>query len=278
MARRMYVVQQKQIDAAAKDAANSAHQRRRSDSTSSDEEAPMRFNNLQEAAHKLAQARLAKLHDEHAQNREYLDYYGNTPKTSRLSIRGRARQRASSDGSIDDDRQQSERIRAEMSLFSSNVSQIDEQKRKRDREALMAIAQRNVAKSLQGMDERVYAETGKASQAMMNDWEVKAHAAAQQSSDTRMENYGKIDIGGGKFINQSAVDLVAARNVQPILDEINEKAELQRVRQAELQMEQEAAKRAAEAEKARQKEIKEVNKKLKGKYMEHSIWHISKLT
>lgn len=265
MAKSMYNHQQKQIDAAsaAQRGAMAAHQRSPS-IESADEVQPMRFNNLQEAAQRLAQERLAKLHDEHSKNREYHDYYGSTPQThSRLSIRGRTRRRASSDGSIDEDREQSNKIRAQMSLFSTNLSQGDEKKRQQDREALIAAAQRNVTKSLHGMDEKVFAETGKITPSLLSEWEVKAHAAAQAKSDTRMENYGKVSIGGGKFINQSAVDLVARRNVQPVLDEINEKAQAERERVAAEKMEQETQARKAAEEKAREREKQEIEKKLK---------------
>ena len=78
-----------------------------------------------------------------------------------------------------------------------------------------------------------------------------------------MENYGKVSIGGGKFINQSAVDLVARRNVQPVLDEINEKAQAERERVAAEKMEQETQARKAAEEKAREREKQEIEKKLK---------------
>jgi Eisosome protein 1 len=266
MAKQIYNHQQKQIDAAsaAHSGAMAAHHRRPSSPESADDAQPMRFNNLQEAAQKLAHERLAKLHDDHAKNREYRDYYGNTPKTpSRLSIRGRTRRRASSDGSMDEDREQSHKIRAQMSLFSSNLSQVDAKKRQQDREALIATAQRNVTKSLHGMDEKVFADTGKVAPSLLSEWEVKAHAAAQIKSNTRMENYGKVNIGGGKFISQRAVDLVAQRNVQPVLDEINEKAEAERERVAAAKSEQETQVRKAAELKAREKEKKEIDRKLK---------------
>ncbi|KAE8442441.1 hypothetical protein EG329_003342 [Mollisiaceae sp. DMI_Dod_QoI] len=265
MAKKMYNHQQQQIDAAsdAQRGAQAAHHRRPSSVYSTDEVQPMRFNNLQEAAQKLAQERLAKLHDEHMTNREYRDYYGSSPKpASRLSIRGRTRYRSASLGNSDD-LAQSNKIRAQMSMFSNNLSQVDAKKRQQDREALIAAAQRNVTKSLHGMDEKVFQDTGKIAPSLLSEWEVKAHAAAQAKSDTRMENHGKIHIGGGKFINQSAVDLVAARNVQPVLDEINEKADAERERQAALKLEQETQKRKETDRKTREKEEKDINKKLK---------------
>lgn len=265
MARNMYTQQQKQFEAASA-APRGSRNRRFSTSTSSDEVQPMRFGNLQEAAQKLAQERLAKLHDEHAQNREYRDYY--TPASapmSRLTGRGRTRRRAASDGSMNNDKEQSNRIRAQMSQFSSNVSQVDAKKRQQDRDALIAAAQRNVTKKLHGMDERVFADTGKVPPSLLSEWEVKAHTAAQEKSDARMENYGKVHVGGGKFVNQSDIDEVAQKNVQPVLDDIQEKADAEKERQAALKAEQETEARRAAERKERDRESKELNKKLKRK-------------
>lgn len=280
MAKQMYNYQQTHIDAAA-DAhhgAVAAHGRRDSVSTMGEEAQPMSFVNLQEAAQKLAHERLAKLHDEHSKNREYRDYYSSEGAAaaskhssyappSKLTIRGRQRRRASSTGTADSDQEQSNRIRAQMSMFSSNLSQVDTKKRQHDREALIAAAQRNVTKSLHGMDEKVFAETGKIGPSLLSEWEVKAHAAAQAKSDSRMENFGKVNIGGGKFVNQSAIDLVAQKNVQPVLDEINEKAEQERVRQTEIKLEQDTQRRKDAEKKTQEKEKKDINKQLKRKFI-----------
>jgi hypothetical protein len=269
MAKQMYSMQQKKIDKPSKaygndikSAASSAHSRLPSGSTADSEITPKRFNSLQEAAQKLAQERLAKLHDENLRNRQYRDYYGGSQRhKSRLSI---GRRRARSEGSVNDDKVQLEEIRIQMRLFSSSLSKVDARKREVDRESLIAIAQRNVAASLRGMDQKILDDKGKVTPSILNEWEVKAHTAAQRNSESRMENYGKIDIGGGKYIDQSLVDQIAARNVLPVLEEINVRAEQDRVRKAESKLEQEAKKRAVEAKKLREKEIKEANKILKG--------------
>jgi hypothetical protein len=272
MAQGMYKRQQKQSEALMSNQSQSgavaaAHKRTSSMSSVNTDVEPMSFNNLQEAAHKLAQERLTKLHDEHAKNREYRDYYGNNKQPSKLSIRGRTRRRASSDGKLYEDREQHDKIRAQMSIFSQNVQEVDAKKQRQDREALLAAAQRNVTQTLHGMDEKVLAETGKSSPSQFSGWEVgsKARAVAQAKSEVRMENYGKVDIGGGKYIDQAAIDLVAIRNVQPVLDEINQKAEAERERQAALKADQEAEARKAAEKKQREKETKEINKKLKRK-------------
>ncbi|CAD6441897.1 950b8189-ec1c-4df8-9a77-be5e0b8ac686 [Sclerotinia trifoliorum] len=263
MAKRMYNQQQKQLDAAshAQSGAVAAHGQRRLSIDSDDEPTPMRFNNLQEKAQQLAHERISRMTTEDIQNREYRDYYGGTPSlSSKLSIRGRTRRRASS---YDEDRHQSEKIRAQMSLFSSNISQVDEKKRQRDREALLAAAQRKVNDRIHEMDEKVFAQTGKVAPSLLNEWELKAHEAAQAKSEARLENYGKVDIGGGKFVDQSVIDAAAAKIIQPVLDDMNSKADAKRFQDAAMKLDEEHRRRKSQEAKMREKEEKEITKKLK---------------
>lgn len=222
----------------------------------------MPVTNLEEAAKKLAAERLAKLYDEHA---AYREYYGTNAPTHRSSLRGRARRRTSSMSQLaDEDDARASRIRAEMSLFNKNIEQVDTKKRQKDREALLAAAQKNVRASMHGLDEKVFAQTGRVPSSMMEEWEAKAHAAAEAESKARMVNYGKVNIGGGKYVDQDEVNAVASRNVQPLLDDINEKAELHRARQEEARVDREMARRRAEDDKAREKEWKIEFKKIRG--------------
>ncbi|KAG8525492.1 uncharacterized protein KY384_009136 [Bacidia gigantensis] len=243
MAKKMFEVQQKQKEESAvlaqsdsRYAASAAGDRPQSSASSSGDTAPPRYTNLEEAAKKLAAERLAKLHDEHA---AYRDYYGaQKPQGRRISIRGR--RRASSDGQVgdDSDEERSRQIRNQMSLFSNNIAQVDLKKRKNDRESLMAAAQRNVRASMTAQDARVFNETGKVSPAMMAEWEAKAKAKAEADSESRMVNHGMVSIGGGKFLDQSEVNAIAAAKVQPTLDEITETAERHRERDEELRQQQ----------------------------------------
>lgn len=273
MAKKMYNQQQKQIDANshAQSGAVAAHGQRRLSIDSDDEPAPMQFNNLQAKAQQLANERISKMTTEESQNRQYRDYYGGTPSiSSKLSMRGRTRRRASS---VDDDRHQSEKIRAQMNLFSSNLSRVDEQKRKRDREALIAAAQRNVNDRIHEMDEEVFEHTGKVAPSLLSEWELEAHKAAQAKSDARLENFGKVDIGGGKFVDQSVIDAAAAKKIQPVLDDMNTKADAKRYHDAELKLEEETRRRKSQDAKAREKEEKEIAKKLKRKLLSsHQEW------
>ncbi|KAI8234325.1 hypothetical protein K4K55_004782 [Colletotrichum sp. SAR 10_96] len=261
MAKKMYSQQQKMVDQK-----REAH-RQSSDMSPTDNQ-PRPYVNLQEAAYKLAQERLSKLSEEHQRNREYQEYYGNGSSANqpqrRFTMKGKLRRRSSSDGDIkDEDKEQSERIRRQMSIFSSNLSKVDEQKRAKDREALMAAAQRNVRARLQGMDEKISAETGMVPPSTMTDWEFKAHLAAQAKHSVPNENEGKLDIGGGMFMDQALIDEIAAKRVQPVLDEINEKAAIEKERQEIAKAEAEAKKRDEEKRKERDREIKEINRKIR---------------
>lgn len=282
MAKQMYEIQQKAIDDAASDgkgdshhAANSVQHRQASVASSEDPKSVPQYVNLQEAAQKLAAERLAKLHDEHA---AYRNYYGATqPVQKRLSIRGRPRRRASSDGNTPKaDEERSKVIRNQMSMFKDELAQVDANKRQKDRDALMAAAQRNVRASMTGLDERVYNETGKASPAMTEGWEAKAKARAKADSDARMVNHGRVNIGGGKFLDQSEVDAIAAGRVQPTLDEITEKAEKQRARDEELRQQQLERERIAADKITDQKErdlkTKEEWKRFRGKCLNLRVW------
>lgn len=226
---------------------------------------PNQYMNLQDAAYKQAQARLAKLHDEHHQNRELQEYYGNekTSPKNRNSVISKLRRRGSDSDDSVDDRQQSERIREQMSVFSTKLSQVDKEKREKDREALLAAAQRNVKARLHGMDEKVYQQTGRANPSLITDWEAKAQKAAQIRHDSRTENKGKIDVGGGMFMTQQEIDDIASKRIQPVLDDINDKAETERERQEVLKLEEQARREEAEKQKSRDREAKDIVKKTK---------------
>ncbi|KAL9098532.1 MAG: hypothetical protein Q9187_009643, partial [Circinaria calcarea] len=133
-----------------------------------------------------------------------------------------------------------------MSIFNDKLAQVDAKKRQKDRDSLLAAAQRNVAARMHGLDEKVFAETGKVSPAMASEWETKARARAEAESSARMANHGKVNIGGGKYMDQSEVEAIAAARVQPTLDEITEKAEVQRAKDEQLRQEAEERRRIAE--------------------------------
>jgi hypothetical protein len=267
MAKRMYNQQQRLTEQTKKAHASypaTPRRTRSSSSLSSDEVAPMQFTTLQDAAYKLAQERLSKLHEANLRNREYQEYYGQARPQRKFLLKGMLRMRSSSESDAFQDRKRSQHIRSQMSMFSSKLSEIDGKKRQQDRDALLAAAQRNVQARLKGMDEKISQETGMIGPSHQTNWEAKAQIVAQSRSDSRMNKHGKVDIGAGKYMGQEEIDAIAAQRVQPTLDEINEKAEKEHARQAELRLEAEAKREAREKERAREREVAGIAKKLKG--------------
>ncbi|OTA83098.1 hypothetical protein M434DRAFT_400800 [Hypoxylon sp. CO27-5] len=266
MAKKMYNQQQKMIEAKkAHDTASLSHEHADVLSSVSDDAQPIQLTTLQDAAYKQAQARLAKMHEEHFKDRDFQEYYGaKQPVVRRFSVRGKLRKRASSDGDVIEDRRRSQQIRQQMSQFSNRLSEVDDKKRQHDQEVLLAAAQRNVHERLKGMDEKIAAETGMVPPSTKTQWEIKAHALAQARNEHRLSQARrKVDIGAGKFMDQEEIDAIAAARVKPVLDEINEKVEEEYARRTEQRLEMERKKEEEEIEKARQKEIHDINKKLK---------------
>ncbi|KAK8032521.1 hypothetical protein PG990_002255 [Apiospora arundinis] len=268
MAKKMFEQQQKVIDQtkrAQQSNGTAPHsRRRRADSHSDDDEAPpMQFNNLQDAAYKAAQERLAKLEID-LQSRNYKDYYGQgQPQKKPNTIRGKLRRRSSSDGDIRNDRERSQQIRRQMSIFNTKVSEVDQQKRQHDRDALLAAAQRNVSARMKVMDDKIATETGMIPPSTKTSWDSKAHATAQLRSDNRLSKQNKVDIGAGKYMEQEEIDAIAASKVQPVIDEINERAEQEQARVTEQKLEEERQREERELERQREQEVSEINKKLK---------------
>ncbi|KAI0885261.1 uncharacterized protein GGS22DRAFT_141425 [Annulohypoxylon maeteangense] len=264
MAKKMFTQQQKIMEERKAHDGSTSREHVDALSSVSDDAQPAHLTNLQDAAYKQAQARLAKMHDEHFKDREFQEYYGAKQASRRFSIRGKLRKRSSSDGDVIEDRRRSQHIRQQMTLFSSKLSEVDDKKRQHDQEALLAAAQRNVHERLKGIDEKIAAETGMMPPSTLTQWEIKANATAQAESEQRMSQaHRKIDIGAGKFMEQEDIDAIAAARVKPVLDEINEKVDEEHARQTELRLEMEKKKEEEEIEKARQKEIQEISKRLK---------------
>ncbi|KAH0271504.1 hypothetical protein KCU91_g7336, partial [Aureobasidium melanogenum] len=230
----------------------------------------VQYIHLQEAAQKLANERLAKMDPDGAAR--YRAHYGYEPQSprSRLSLRNRpGRNRAESnpkpvqnEDDSSDDEFRSRRIRNQMSSLNNSVAQQDE-KRNQDRAALLAAAEKRVQAQMHTMDEQVYQQTGQVTPAMMEEWEAKARARATAQSEDRQRNFGKINIGGGKYMDQSELDAIAQSRLKPTLDEINDNAEKKRARDEEIRLDQEERRRAQMSEKEREKEVKAETKRLK---------------
>jgi Eisosome protein 1 len=268
MARQLYALQtmdeHTEMDSQAAKGASASYGHRPASSlggSSIDEMRPeMWASNLQEAAQKLAAERLARLHDEHQQ---YRDYYG--AETQRRGKLGSRRRSKSLPQNAESDKNQSQKIRSDMGILNSKLAQVDQEKRVKDRAALLAAAQRNVNASMAGIDDRNAIKRGEVPPSVLDGWVAKAQAIAEADSKTRMANHGKIHIGSGVYVDQEDVNARAARNVQPVLDEIDNKAEAERARQEELRLDTAEKARLATMAKQNDAEIKSEQKRIKGK-------------
>lgn len=221
------------------------------------------YLNLQSEAQKLADERLAKLDPDSAVL--YREHWGVEPPSKRMmSLRRKGDKAKGEDDDDDDDAARAGRIRHQMRRLDNEVQSADAKKKQDDREKLRLAAEKSVKDRMRTMDEQVFMDTGKYSPAMMEEWERQARIKANANVEERMKHYGKVHIGGGKFMDQAEIDAIAQGRMQPTLDEITESAEKQRARDEEIRLDQEERKRQALQEKAREQETKEIIKRQKG--------------
>lgn len=276
MAKQMYEHQNRTVlssDPSGAAGASAAHNRAPSTMSQPDlKQEALRYITLQDTAKKLANERLAKM-DKDLETTKFREHYGYDaqPHRNRLSMRGRPRQRpGSQQGQNDDDDSSSDderarRVRRQMNQLNSSVADVDAKKKEADRKALLAAAERNVHKSMNNMDERVFQSTGKVSQAKMDEWAAKAREKAQRDAELRGQNHGKTHIGGGKFMDQAAIEAIAQSRLQPTLDAINDTAEKKRARDEEIRLDKEEQERQKRNEKQKHKEEKDEQKQIKRK-------------
>lgn len=300
MAQKMYATQQHHISAAsghAESAGIAAVRNDRSGTALTEDNlrtAAMQHLTLQEAAQRLAEERLAKMktNEEEAFREHY--GYGRSPSKkigSRLSIRGR--RRASSDvtgePSVEqkpfdrwadsDDEEQSRRIRKQMSGLRGQVADVDAKKKQKDRQALLAAAERNVQARMGKMDERVYNDTGKMSPAMAEEWERNARKRLEEKRQQELERSRsqstqgvaqkkeRVHIGGGKHMDMAEIEAIARARLQGTLQEIDEQAEKKRAEDEDARMGKEQKKRESTMTKEREREKKAEEKRIRGKFI-----------
>jgi Eisosome protein 1 len=284
MAKKMYAMQQVDDDGnitirTDRSAAVTSHNRAPSGADPDIKQQAMQYLSLQDAAQRLAAERLAKIQhpDESAAFRNYYGYPSRKAR-SRLSVRGRNRDRASSEGAPQvesrhdgsrfdydsDDEEQARKIRSRQSQFNGRLAAVDK-KREQDRKALLSAAEKKVHAQMHKLDQKVFDDTGKMSPQMIEEWDAKARARAAANSEARMQNHGKVSIGGGKFIDQSEINAIARARIQPTLDQINDKAEKQRARDEEVRLDADEKKRLAHEQKQREAELKAEQKRARSK-------------
>ncbi|CAI7615019.1 unnamed protein product [Penicillium glandicola] len=218
---------------------------------------------LQEAAQKRAAERLALMQDENA---EYQLYYGTAPQQHRSRLTTRRKRTSSDADSSQADAEQSRQIRSQMTSLRTKMDRVDVQ-RTRDRELLMQAARRNVDQTLQDMEARLYADTGRPPPSVQKGWDE----VAQQRVRREAENFeaasaqgNRVNIGGQMYMDMADVDAVARSRLQPAFDEITDNAEQRRARDIEARLDAEEEQRHAAVEREREAEVKELEKQERG--------------
>lgn len=150
-----------------------------------------------------------------------------------------------------DDHAQASKIRGQSAQFSAMLANVDEGKRKTDRDNLMALAEKRVKERMRVLDQQVFEDTGKALPSVATEWEDEARGKVTDgTAGDRQLTTGKVHIGGGKYVDMSEVDAIAAARMQPTLDEITETAQRRRERDEEIRIAEEERKKQMAIEKA----------------------------
>lgn len=252
----------------AHDGANAQQSRRLT--TVSDAAAVHRALSLQGAAEKLAADKIASM-DEAYDN--YPKYYGTASSQRGLSLR--RRRTSTPDGESTVDAERSREIRDQMSSLQNRLDEVDEQKEK-DRALLLQAARRNVDAQMHDMELRVYAETGRAPQAMQKDLDDIAveEARSRRETESRLEG-DRVAIGADQYMDRADVDAIARARIQPELDEINERAENKKTREIErteekmarkieARLDENERKRRAAVEREREESTRAMERRLAG--------------
>lgn len=92
-------------------------------------------------------------------------------------------------------------------------------------EAIVTLARARASQTILELNEEVYYRNPTLNHEIYS----AAHAIAAEKGKERLANYGKVDIGGGVFMTQSSIDAIAESHVRPVLNEISEKAQAQRL-------------------------------------------------
>jgi hypothetical protein len=224
---------------------------------------------LQEAAQKRAAEKLARMHDENA---EYQQYYGTAPQPQRSRLSRRKRTSSDADAS-QIDAEQSRQIRSQMTNLRTKLNRVDD-RRTMDRELLMQAARRNVDQTLQDMEARFYANTGRAPPSVQKGWDEVAEARVRREAEaleSQSQQGERVKIGSQQYMDYADVEAVARSRLQPALDEITENAEQQRAHDVEVRLDAEERQRHAAVERQREAELKELEKQDKSMFHHGSM-------
>ncbi|EPS43139.1 hypothetical protein H072_2866 [Dactylellina haptotyla CBS 200.50] len=136
------------------------------------------------------------------------------------------------------------KIKADTAKLSRQIDAVDKDRQARDYLALMAVAEKNVKSRMQDLETKVAEDQGRVPKHLQAQWDAKARMLSEEYERKRNADQeskkGKINMGGGLWYDKEDLDRIARGNVQPILDEINVKAEKERARLEALRLDKEA--------------------------------------
>ncbi|KAK6529986.1 hypothetical protein TWF694_003362 [Orbilia ellipsospora] len=234
---------------------------------------PKYYPHLEEAARKAASERLARLQAEHDRARKASglppSWQPSGPHTRSITspaqqeqqrqTRARATSAAKSavaagvpasapkKKSEAADFARSMKIKSDTAKLGRQMDSVDKDRQARDYLALMAAAEKNVKSRMEALETKVAEDQGRVPKHLQAQWDAKARMLSEESERKRAaeqeKKKGKIDMGGGLWYDQEDLERLAKGNVQPILDEINVKAEKERARLEALRVEKETQER-----------------------------------
>ncbi|KAK6354351.1 hypothetical protein TWF730_008758 [Orbilia blumenaviensis] len=159
------------------------------------------------------------------------------------------------------------KIKSDTAKLTKQMDSVDKDRQARDYLALLAVAEKNVKARMQDLETKVAEDQGRVPKHLQAEWDAKAKMLSAEYERKRAEESekkkGKINMGGGLWYDQEDLERIARGNVQPILEEINVKAEKERARVEALRVEKETADRERRAEQERVAGVKAETKKAK---------------
>ncbi|EAU31709.1 predicted protein [Aspergillus terreus NIH2624] len=217
---------------------------------------------VQEIAQKRAAEKLASMEDE---NLIYREYYGVEHQPTRSSLTTRKRRGSIESDTSAFDMERSREIRHQMTSLRTKLDAVDEQ-REKDRALLLEAAKRNVDATMQDMELRVCAQTGRAPPSVRKEWEEAALARAEQdvrNLDAELSYEDKVNLGLSKYMDMSEIEALARSRLQPTFDEITNRAETERAKALEERLDEEERQRQLEIDRQREADTRAEEKREK---------------
>ncbi|KAJ6263436.1 hypothetical protein Dda_1999 [Drechslerella dactyloides] len=230
------------------------------------------YPHLEEAARKAAAERLSRVQAEHDKARKASglppSWQTSGPYTKAITKQPANKPTTQSKSQVDAaDYARSLKIKSDTAKLANQMDSVDKDRQARDYLALLSVAEKNVRSRMQELETKVAEHQGRVPKHVQAEWDAKAKIMSEEyerkRNADREAKKGKIDMGGGLWYDREDLERIARGNVQPILDEINEKAQKERARTEQQKMDREQAEREKRVEAERLAETKAEMKKAK---------------